>query len=281
MKKWQKILAIFTAAVLMLTIWVLWGNTALEINEYKVRSEHLPEAFSGFRITHISDFHNTEIGQDNDRVIAMLAKTQPDIIVITGDLIDSRNTNVERSLSMVLRALEIAPVYYVSGNHESRLAEYYDLKAGMQDAHVVVLEDEKIQITRGEDHITIMGIDDPSFRRSFSNIAPTVGEAIAGLQEESDGYTVVLCHRPELFDTYVNAGVDLVFTGHAHGGQVRIPLIGGVVAPNQGFFPEYDAGKFTQGRTTMMVSRGVGNSLAPLRVNNRPELIVVELESGT
>ena len=105
--------------------------------------------------------------------------------------------------------------------------------------------------------------------------------ALSELQNESDGYTVLLAHRPELFETYVDAGVDLVFSGHAHGGQFRLPFVGGLVAPNQGFFPEYDAGLFSEGSTTMIVSRGVGNSIIPIRFNNRPEIVVAELKSVT
>lgn len=97
------------------------------------------------------------------------------------------------------------------------------------------------------------------------------------LMDDNDGYTILLSHRPELFTTYTASGVDLVFTGHAHGGQFRIPFVGGLVAPNQGFFPEYDAGLYTAETTNMVVSRGVGNSIIPLRINNRPELIVVTL----
>ena len=102
-------------------------------------------------------------------------------------------------------------------------------------------------------------------------------QAISELQNESDGFTVLLSHRPELFDLYVNTGVDLVFSGHAHGGQFRLPFVGGLVAPNQGFFPKYDAGQFIKENTTMIVSRGVGNSIIPVRFNNRPEIIVAEL----
>ena len=99
------------------------------------------------------------------------------------------------------------------------------------------------------------------------------------MKGESDGYTILLSHRPELFDTYVDSGVDLVFSGHAHGGQFRLPFVGGLVAPNQGLFPEYDAGQFTRENTTMLVSRGVGNSIVPLRINNRPEIVVAQLKS--
>ena len=144
---------------------------------------------------------------------------------------------------------------------------------------MVILENQKVQITREGGSITLVGIGDPSFQEDylFGDSESVARQAIDDLQNESDGYTILLSHRPELFDLYVDTGMDLVFSGHAHGGQFRLPLVGGLVAPNQGFIPEYDAGQFTEENTTMIVSRGVGNSIIPIRVNNRPEIVVVTL----
>ena len=264
----QKKRAAALGLVLLLAGWTLWGNTAVEVNEYTVRSYRIPEEFTGFRIAQISDFHNASFG---DRVLEKLKGADPDIIVITGDLIDSRRTNVEISLDFARKAMEIAPVYYVCGNHESRVTEYTALKEGLDLAGVVRLEFEKVSIQRDGAAITIIGLNDPSFL-----VDP--GVILNILMEDSEGYTVLLSHRPERFEEYVDAGVDLAFTGHAHGGQVRLPVIGGLIAPNQGYFPKYDAGSFTEGFTTMLVSRGVGNSLCPLRFNNRPEIVVAVLE---
>ena len=146
------------------------------------------------------------------------------------------------------------------------MSEYEDLKMGLVDTGVIVLENQKVQINREGESITLIGLDDPSFREDylFGDAESVTKQAIADLQNESDGYTILLSHRPELYDTYVDSGVDLVFSGHAHGGQFRLPFLGGLVAPNQGFFPEYDAGQFTSENTIMIVSRGVGNSIIPL-----------------
>ena len=143
-----------------------------------------------------------------------------------------------------------------------------------------MLENQKVLITRDGESITLIGIQDPSFRTDYLfGDAETVAErTIKSLQNESDDFTVLLSHRPELFDVYAESGMDLVFSGHAHGGQVRLPLVGGLMAPNQGFFPKYDAGQFTEDDTTMIVSRGVGNSIIPVRINNPPEVVVVELK---
>ena len=274
--------SILIASILILTgliIWTLWGNTALEVNEYQITSDKIPEAFSGFRIAQVSDLHNAEFGEGNCKLIGLLSQTDPDMIVLTGDLIDSRQTDNEIALEFAEQAMQISPVYFISGNHEARVREYDDLKMGLVDAGVVVLENQQVQITKEGEHITLIGVDDPSFRTDylFGDAESVIKQATADLQNETDSFTILLSHRPELFDTYVDSGVDLVFSGHAHGGQFRIPLVGGLVAPNQGCFPKYDAGQFNRQNTTMIVSRGVGNSIIPVRFNNRPEIIVVSL----
>ena len=281
LSKKRVVLGMALLLLICLVIWVIWGNTAIEVNEYKITSERIPDAFSGFRIVQVSDLHNHEFGDGNSKLLTLLSLTCPDIIVITGDLIDSRQTDLNVALEFVRQAIKIAPVYYVSGNHEARVSEYEDLKIGLTDAGVVILENQKTQLSRDGESITLIGLDDPSFREDylFGDAAGVVCSFLDELYCESDGYTILLSHRPELFDTYVSSGVDLVFSGHAHGGQFRLPFVGGLVAPNQGFFPEYDAGLYTEGTTNMLVSRGVGNSIIPIRINNRPEIIVVELES--
>ena len=279
-RKSKTILTLISLFFIILIAWTLLGNTALEVNEYEIVSDRIPQGFDGFRIAQVSDLHNTEFGEGNSKLIGLLSQTEPDIIVLTGDLIDSRQTDIEIALSFARDAMKIAPVYFVSGNHEARVSEYEDLKMGLAEAGVIVLENQKVEITRDGEAITLMGIDDPSFQESylFGDAESVAKQAIEMLQSESDGYTVLLSHRPELFELYVKTGMDLVFCGHAHGGQFRLPFLGGLVAPNQGFFPKYDAGQFTEENTTMIVSRGVGNSIIPIRFNNRPEIILAELK---
>ena len=285
MKKQNKKMFLYVSlvALICLAAWTIWGNTALEVNEYEIVSDRIPQNFDGFRIAQVSDLHNAKFGEGNEKLIQQLSQTDPDVIVITGDLIDSRKTDIEIALEFARQSIKISPVYYVSGNHEAREREYEDLKMGLAEAGVVILENQKVRITRGGESITLMGIDDPSFQEDylFGDAESVARQVITDLQNESDGYTVLLSHRPELFDLYVDTGMDLVLSGHAHGGQFRLPFIGGLVAPNQGFFPEYDAGLFIEGRTTMIVSRGVGNSIIPLRFNNRPEIVVAELKPVT
>ena len=273
----KKVLIVSVLVILCLGIWTLWGNIALEVNEYEIVSDRIPEAFAGFRIAQVSDLHNKDFGEGYGQLLTLLSQINPDIIVVTGDLIDSRHTDLDIALEFAWQAGKIARVYYVSGNHEARVPEYEDLKIGLVKAGAVILENQKVQITREGENITLMGIEDPSFQEDylFGDSESVARHAIEDLQNESDGYTILLSHRPELFDLYVETEMDLVFSGHAHGGQFRLPFIGGLIAPNQGFFPKYDAGLFSEGSTNMIVSRGVGNSIIPIRFNNRPEIVLV------
>lgn len=281
MKKKRWIITGAALVLLALIIWTAWGNTALELNTYAVSSDTLPDVFDGYRIAHVSDLHNAEMGDGNKKLLDMLQEAEPDVIAITGDMIDSRNTNVEVALAFAEKAMQIAPCYYVTGNHEARVSEYDDLKTGLESCDVIVLENEQVQIELSGEFITILGVDDPSFNTDylFGDAASVISTKLTEITTENDGFTILLSHRPELFDTYVDSGISLVLSGHAHGGQFRLPFVGGLVAPNQGFFPKYDSGIYTENNTNMIVSRGIGNSLLPFRFNNRPEVILIELGS--
>ena len=274
-------LAVAAALLVALVIWIAWGNTALELNTYTISSAKLPQSFDGYRIAHVSDLHNAEMGKDNEKLLTILRDADPDIIAITGDLIDSRSTNVEIALNFIREAVKIAPCYYVTGNHEARVNEYDELKSGMESAGVIVLEDAQTEISLDGDTITLIGVNDPSYQTDylFGDSETVMNTKLEELHTENGEFTVLLSHRPELFDTYADHGLDLVLSGHAHGGQFRLPFIGGLVAPNQGLFPEYDAGIYTEGNTNMLVSRGIGNSILPFRINNRPEVILIELQA--
>ena len=273
-------LAVAAAVLVALVIWIAWGNTALELNTYTISSSKLPQSFGGYRIAHVSDLHNTEMGKDNEKLLAMLRDAAPDMIAITGDLVDSRNTDIEVALQFVREAVKIAPCYYVTGNHEARISEYDELKAGMEAAGVTVLEDAQTEISLTGEFIRLIGVNDPSYQTDylFGDAKTVMNTKLEELHTEQDRFTILLSHRPELFETYVDHDLDLVLSGHAHGGQFRLPFVGGLVAPNQGFFPEYDAGLYSMNHTNMIVSRGIGNSILPFRFNNRPEVIIIELK---
>ena len=279
-KRNKYLLLLLVVMGIALIIWTLWGNTALMINEITISDGHIPQAFSGFRIAQVSDLHNTEFEEGNEKLLQMLAECGPDIIVITGDLVDASHTDIDVALVFADEAAKIAPTYYVSGNHEAVISQYDVLKSGLETAGVIVLEDEAFSLERNGDSITLIGLSDPDATIKgdlFGEVPAMVSTKLRSLMEGNSGYTILLSHRPELFETYVSNNIDLVLSGHAHGGQFRLPFVGGLIAPNQGMFPKYDAGLYTGGNTNMVVSRGIGNSIIPIRFNNRPEIVVARL----
>lgn len=249
------------------------------ISEITITDNKIPQSFSGYRIAQVSDLHNAEIGDDNAELLQKLKEGEPDIIVLTGDLVDSYHTNIDISVAFAGKAAQIAPVYFVSGNHEAGIDQYEVLLDKLADVGVTVLQNEHVILEKDNEIITLLGVNDPVFQTDapFYEEDVVMNSILSEMMKKVSGYTVLLSHRPELFDTYVSNHVDLVLSGHAHGGQFRLPFIGGVVAPGQGLFPEYDAGIYTKADTSMVVSRGIGNSIIPFRVNNRPEIVFIEL----
>lgn len=274
----RRVIVLITAAVLVpaLLIWLLWANSSPAATQVTVASGALPEAFEGFKIAHVSDLHNAVFGRKNEKLLSLIRAAEPDIIAITGDLIDSRHTDIDSALAFVEAAAEIAPVYYVTGNHESRL-DFDEIEPRLIAAGARVLRNEAEYIEHGGERIRLAGIDDPSFIRTGGTAEERAAAELEQLGDGGGTFTVLLAHRPELVEVYAEYGAGLVLGGHAHGGQVRLPLLGGLYAPGQGLLPEYDSGLYSLGETQMVVSRGLGNSVAPLRVNNRPELVIVTL----
>lgn len=225
--------------------WTAWENASLEITEYVHHDSQIPEPFSGFRIAHVTDLHNSVYGKQNVRLLEALRGTKPDCIFITGDLVDSRNTNLPIALDFVRRTADIAPIYYVPGNHESRLrGQYAQLVRGLKEYGVNVLANQTATLFRGKERICLIGADDPGFQ--IGDDGDLMKSSLSKLAISEESFNILLVHRPELFPVYSDFPIDLVFSGHSHGGQIRIPHLGGVYVPCQGFFPTYDAGKFTK-----------------------------------
>ncbi len=280
-RKRYAVLSVIAVLAVAAAVWIIWGNSSITLTEITVSAQGIPNEFSCFRIAQISDLHNAEFGEDNKDLLELLESSRPDIIVLTGDIIDSRRTNVDIAADFVCEAAKIAPTYYVTGNHEERQSEEYQLfEESMMNANVRLLRGESDMIERNGAQICIAGIDDRSYYASQDGSYPDsiIAELLDSIIPD-DTYTILLSHRPEMFGLYTQSEADLVFCGHAHGGQFRIPFIGGVYAPGQGLFPEYDSGLYTSDNTSMIVSRGLGASIFPFRVNNRPEIVIAELNA--
>ncbi|MBR2953779.1 MAG: metallophosphoesterase [Clostridia bacterium] len=274
--KKTKIICVFLLIFLVIFVsWVIHGNKNIQVNELTIKSEKLPEDFKGFKIAHISDLHNAEFGNDNKHLLSAIEQSSPDLIVITGDIVDSRKTDIQIARDFINKAAQIAPVYYVTGNHESRVSEENRIDSISLDKNITILHNKDVFLQKGESKIQIIGVDDPDY------VSVTYSEYYMNYEldkyNDSKHFKVLLSHRPELFDVYTNNNIDVVFSGHAHGGQFRLPFVGGLIAPHQGLFPEYDSGLYTKNNTNLIVSRGLGNSIFPFRINNPPEIIIVTL----
>lgn len=260
--------------------WFLYSeNHHIQRTQLDLFGADLPAAFEGFTIVHLSDFHNQKYGPDVKSVIPFVENAHPDLIAFTGDLVDSRNFRPEPALELMRELVPIAPVYYVPGNHEWATGRYEWLETQLRAIGVRVLRNERDRLTRDAAEIAVLGIDDPIFQGNRTDaVSREITAALEGLKPEA--FTVLLSHRPEVMPTYADLGLDIVLTGHAHGGQVRLPLVGGLVAPHQGLFPTYDAGVYEMEQTRMVVHRGLGNSIVPLRLFNRPEVVVIRLHGA-
>lgn len=275
-KKWF----ITTAILLLLGVFSYVQNNVLTITEIKIKSDKIPEAFTGYRIIHLSDLHSKEFGDEQARLIEKVKHLKPDVIFMTGDMVDANRYNEQATIKIAKQLAREYPIYFVTGNHEAESGRYESFEKKLKEHNINILRNENAKLTKDSQHIYVLGIDDPLFQAGVDDELNIIRNEIRSASEgiDKNEFHMLLSHRPEHFPIYVEEGVNLVFSGHAHGGQVRLPFIGGLVAPGQGLFPEYTAGKHKQDDTAMIVSRGLGNSIIPQRVFNCPEIVVVELQ---
>lgn len=257
-------------------------NNFIKINKISYTNPKLPIGFDGLKVLHVSDLHNKQFGRNQKRIIDKIKDLSPDIIVVTGDIIDRRITKLSVALEFVKRAIKLAPIYYVTGNHEKKSRDYAILKKELAEIGVNIIDNSGEIIEKNDCKISIIGLGDPALIELYGDmecdekIATTIRELKDNIGESD--FTILLSHRPEYFPVYAKECIDICFTGHSHGGQIRIPYFGGMYAPGQGIFPEYCGGVFHIGDSTMISNRGLGNtSRFPIRINNRPELVLVTL----
>lgn len=280
----ELIIAVIILLILAVLLFVIYrSNNRLDITKYAVADKNIPNPFDGFLIAQISDFHNTRSKAVRDKIISALLESKPDIIVVTGDFIDYYRTDTEISLEFLRRVIPVAPVYYVPGNHEARIEKYPQFCASAERLGAKMLDDRLVSIVRGDSKIDIVGVRDPYFYKEYEPVPERridiLSEKLKSLLQAGESYTVLLSHRPELAELYADSGVDLALCGHAHGGQFRLPFVGGVFSPSQGLLPKYTCGLYETNGKRMIVSRGIGNSSFPFRINNSPEFVFIRLEN--
>ncbi len=275
--------------LLGLALFLNWSNKSLVVTGYQYVNQDLPAAFEGYRITQVSDLQSEYFGESQGDLLHAVKDTQPDIIVFTGDLIDRNHTDYDAARIAMQGLLEIAPVYYVNGNHEMALHEetiqaFYNELTGMG---VDVLFDRGASITKNDGAIQLLGLSEYTVFQCKDNIRSnkvradelmmrSALDALSADVEEED-FVVLLTHEPQYLDVYASPKIDLIFAGHAHGGQIRLPFTDGLYAPGQGTMPKMTSGMHKSGTSTLVISRGLGNSTFPFRVFNRPEIVTVDL----
>lgn len=272
-----------TAALLVLTAllaagFLLWGNCSLQTTETALVSPALPPAFDGLRIVELADLHGRVFGRGSRRLLAAVRRAEPDLICIDGDLFDE-HTDLAM-LPPLLRGLcAIAPVYYVTGNHEWRVPGLRGILAQMRACGVTVLQDDWRVLRRGEDALIVAGTDDPCGPAERK----TPAELIADIRAEAGeaAFLLLLTHRNDQLPQWSALGVQAVLAGHCHGGVVRLPFVGGLFGTDRRLFPAWDAGPYRQGETALYVSRGLGYTNVHFRLFNRPEVAVIVLRRGS
>ena len=262
-------------ALCALFLW--WRNHALQTQRFTYASPRLPEGCDGCVIVQLSDLHGAYFGEDNQELLSRVREAGPDYIFLTGDLLDQyRKTPHSYAAALGGALADIAPTYFITGNHEWALPGVRELKRELEEAGVAVLSNEYVLLERNGDRVLLAGIDDPNGfddQKTTEELAQEVREAWG------DGFWLLLAHRNNYFEKqYSLLGADLVISGHGHGGLIRLPFTDGLVSAERRLFPSYTAGFYTANGSDVFVSRGLGNSGPTLRLFNRPEVVVLTLE---
>jgi len=271
------LLVIFVVSIIIL----IDSNTRLVTTDYELYYDNLPAAYDGFRIVLLADLHGAEHGTDNEKLIEQVKAANPDIITIAGDLIDRYQPGrpvekqFETAKKLVKQLVPIAPVYYVTGNHEWDSGMVRPLLEMLTESGVNVLRNQLVRLpSTGNRNIILAGIDDHGGPADM--VKP--GEFIERInQTENPDFLIVLVHRNYSLRPLSDLGVDLILSAHAHGGMIRLPFTDGIVGPSMELFPTYTSGVYTDNNTNMVVTRGLGNHLGWTRFLNNPQVTAIEL----
>lgn len=275
--------------LLVIGIISYFENRKLTVTEYHIQDINLPVAFDGLRIVHLSDLHNAEYGKENQKLLDVIKNQKPDMIFITGDMIIGKpDSDVFKAVDFMNTLCELAPVYFSMGNHELRIHLYKEVYGDMWEQFmerisdkVHLLFDDKTTIHKNKSTICIYGLNltPELYKRGIRT--PMSQEYLQSLFGKCDKtkYHIFMAHNPDYFKEYADWGANMTFSGHVHGGMIRIPLIGGAISPMIHIFPKYDKGIFREQDKYMVLSGGLGNHTLKFRVNNLPEVVFVTLHT--
>lgn len=266
------LLFILCAALLLL------GKYGLQTTVYELRFSSLPAAFDGFTVVQLSDLHGARFGEGNARLIRKIAEQDPDLIVLTGDFLDEEKWETELAdLGTLLDGVTpLAPVYFVSGNHDWASGGLEELAKLLEDKGAHYLRNAYVPLERDGGQFILAGVEDPNGHADM--IKP---DALCRNIRDAypDSFLLLLGHRNYWLEQYPTLPADLVLCGHAHGGIIRLPGLGGLLGTGGEFFPEHVAGVYTNEAYTLVVSRGLGNSVPIPRFWNTPEIVTIILHS--
>ena len=286
-----KIIFIFIGIFILMYLYIKYNVNTLEVTKYVVENKKVPKEFDGYNIVQISDLHSKLFGENNKKLIQKIKSLNPDIVVVTGDLIDGENNNYNVALDFMKEISKLYRVYYIIGNHEQKSLikkykdEYKDYFNKLHQIDFVNLDNNKVEIVKGDSNINLYGLTVPysCYKYLFDN-QETTSIDINFLEEklgkvDREQFNILLAHTPFYFDEYEKWGADLTLCGHVHGGIVRLPLVGGLLSPDRKFFPKYDLGEYIKNKSTMIVSKGLGGSKVLIRVNCKPEILNIKLKN--
>ncbi len=280
-KRSTKIMIFILVVSIIFGSYTFYDNFRLDVTVYSISSEKLSSDFDGYKIAHISDYHNRSSETINNSIYESLREHSPNIIVFTGDAVDSKNPDFEQSISFMKSIQEIAQVYFVTGNHEYRLSkshtdEYKSFITAIESIGVIILDGDSVKLeTSDGSFVTLYGIRDPYFTECNAREIKTATDELCAELKLEEGFKILLSHHPEQMDVYAKYGFDLVLSGHSHGGQIT--LFGFTFkVPDQSGLPKYTSGLYEQGKTDMIVSRGIGYSVVPLRLFCPSQLVYIE-----
>jgi len=270
---------LFLLAVIAAALAGFWyfENNVIQVEEFPLISSRLPAAFDGFRVAVVADLHGRSFGPEGEALVEAVRRAEPDLIALDGDIADEAS-DPAAAARLAGRLAEIAPAYYVTGNHEWVMDDLPGFLAQLEAAGVTVLHNEFYLLTRDGQSIVAAGVDDPNGPYDQKTPAQLVSEIRAAC---GDPYILMLAHRNDQLDLWASLEVDAVLAGHGHGGVIRLPFVGGLIGTDRRLFPDYTAGLYRQGRTNLLVSRGLGYTGLPLRLFNRPHLPVLVLRAGS
>lgn len=268
-------MVILGASVLVIGLCLWISNNAIIWSKYDLRdNDNEYDNLHTINLVHVSDLHNKAFGNKQQVLMHKIKNSHPDAIMITGDIVD--NKNYKNAEIFIKHACDICPVFYITGNHEYMAGNFTDLKKALDKYKVHILLNSSEDFFCKGRKLTIYGLDDP-WVSELNKYDDYISQILGKFDFDNGNYNVLLSHRLELLDIYSNYNINLVLCGHAHGGQFRLPFIGGFIAPNQGLFPKYYQGKHIKNQTIEIISRGLGNSVIPFRLFNQPELILIKI----